>query len=200
MIGMIMAALAATSSPSAAPPAIRQYDVLVSAGHEGRPASCPRFQKRRCNLGASGERQWTPVVADETARSLRASGLSVAREPADFDGFFEVKAAVFIHFDGSDRPCSTGASIGYHDSGSSAAAKLWRDMYSRYFPFTFMPDNFTDNLRDYYGFRQVHATDGALVIELGEISCPAQRQWLAVRLKPAADLIADFIRQLIAKK
>jgi hypothetical protein len=46
----------------------------------------------------------------------------------------------------------------------------------------------------------VHATDGALVIELGEISCPAQRQWLAVRLKPAADLIADFIRQLIAKK
>lgn len=195
-----MAVLAATSSPSPPPAAVRQFDVLVSAGHEGRPASCPRFPKRHCNLGAAGERQWTPIVADETARSLRASGLSVAREPADFDGFFEVKAAVFIHFDGSDHPCSTGASIGYHDSGSSAAAKLWRDMYSRYFPFTFMPDNFTDNLRDYYGFRQVHATAGALVIELGEISCPAQRQWLAVRLKPAADLIADFIRQLIAKK
>lgn len=195
-----MAALAATSSPSLMPASIQQYDVLVSAGHEGRPASCARFPKRHCNLGAAGERQWTPIVADETVRSLRASGLSVAREPADFDGFFEVKAAVFIHFDSSDRPCSTGASIGYHDSSSSAAATLWRSMYSRYFGFTFMPDNFTDNLRDYYGFRQVHATDGALVIELGEISCPAQRQWLAVRLKPAADLIADFIRQLIAKK
>ncbi len=200
MLGMILAALAATSSPSPQPGPIRQYDVLVSAGHEGRPASCPRFPKRKCNLGAAGERQWTPIVADEVARSLRASGIAVAREPADFDGFFEVKAAVFIHFDGSDRPCTTGASIGYHDSGSSAAAALWRDMYSRYFPFTFMPDNFTDNLRDYYGFRQVHAADGALVVELGEVSCPAQRQWLASRLKPAADLIADFIRQLIAKK
>ncbi len=196
-----MAALAATSSPSAFPPvSIRQYDVLVSAGHEGRPASCPRFPKRRCNLGAAGERQWTPIVADETARALRASGFSVAREPADFDGFFDVKAAVFIHFDGNDHPCSTGASLGYHDSGSSAAAKLWRDLYSRYFPFTFMPDNFTNNLRDYYGFRQVQAEDGALVIELGEISCPAQRQWLAARLKPAADLIASFVGQLIVKK
>ena len=160
---MILALLSAMSSPSPSPlPAsIRVYDVLVSAGHEGRPASCPRFPKRRCNLGAAGERQWTPVVADEAARSLRASGLSVAREPADFDGFFDVKAAVFIHFDGSDRPCSTGASIGYHDGGSSAAAELWRDMYSQYFPFTFMADNFTVNLRDYYGFRQVHAADGA---------------------------------------
>src|SRR5581483_9152496 len=104
--------------------------------------------KRKCNLGAGGEREWTPVVADEVTRSLRASGVIVAREPADFDGVFDVKAAVFIHFDGSERPCSTGASIGYHETGSSAAAKLWRNIYSRYFPFTFMPDNFTVNLRD----------------------------------------------------
>lgn len=200
MLDMILAALAATAAPSPPPASIQQYDVLVSAGHEGRPASCPRYPQHRCNLGAAGERQWTPIVADETARELRASGLTVAREPADFDGFFEVKAAVFIHFDGSDRPCSTGASIGYHDAGSSAAAKLWRGLYSRYFPFTFMPDNFTRNLRDYYGFRQVHASDGALVVELGEISCPAQRQWLASRLVPAADQIAAFIKELIAKK
>ncbi len=198
---MIMAALAVSSpAPSPAASPVQRYDVLVSAGHEGRPASCPRYPKRHCNLGAAGERQWTPVVADEVTRSLRLSGISVAREPADFDGFFEVKAAVFIHFDGNDRPCSTGASIGYHDTGSSAAAKLWREMYSHYFPFTFMSDNFTANLRDYYGFRQLHAADGALVIELGEISCPAQRDWLAVRLKPVSDLVADFIRRLIAKK
>jgi len=202
VIAIILAALAATASPVPSPGAspVHQYDVLVSAGHEGRPESCPHFPKHKCNLGAAGERQWTPIAADEITRSLRASGLSVAREPADFDGFFEVKAAVFIHFDGSDHPCSTGASIGYHDPGSSAAAKLWRDMYSQYFPFRFMRDNFTVNLRDYYGFRQVHAADGALVIELGEISCPAQRDWLSVRLKPVSDLVADFIRRLIAKK
>jgi len=176
------------------------FDALISAGHEGRPASCARFPKRHCNLGAAGERQWTPIVADEAARALRAAGFSVAREPADFDGTFAVKAAVFIHFDGSDNQCSTGASIGYHDSSSAAAAQLWRSVYARHFPFRFMSDNFTDNLSGYYGFRQVQASEGALVIELGEVSCPAQRAWLAPRLKWEGDLIAYFLKRLITKK
>ena len=30
------------------------YDVLISAGHEGRPASCPHFPQHKCNLGAAG--------------------------------------------------------------------------------------------------------------------------------------------------
>lgn len=196
LTSIFLAALAATASP----PPPQHFDVLVSAGHEGRPESCARFPKRHCNLGAAGEREWTPIVADETARALRAAGLSVAREPADFDGTFDVKAAVFIHFDGSDRPCSTGASIGYHDASSAPAARLWRSMYAPVFPFRFMPDNFTDNLRDYYGFRQVKASSGALVIELGEVSCPAERAWLATRLKSDADLIAAFVEKLVSGK
>ena len=194
---IFVAAALVSPAPSPSP---QQFDVLISAGHEGRPQSCPRFPKRHCNLGAAGERQWTPIVADEAARALRAAGYSVAREPADFDGTFAVKAAIFIHFDGNDRPCSTGASIGYHDASSAPAARLWRSMYSRAFPFRFMPDDFTDNLRDYYGFRQVSATSGALVIELGEVSCPAQRQWLASRLKADGDLIASFVETLVTKK
>ncbi|MBV8655660.1 MAG: hypothetical protein JO160_06400, partial [Candidatus Eremiobacteraeota bacterium] len=50
------------------------FDVLVSAGHEGRPASCPHFPTHKCNLGASGERAWTPIVADAAADVLRAHG------------------------------------------------------------------------------------------------------------------------------
>jgi len=195
-----LALVAALASPVSVPAAPQHFDALISTGHEGRPASCIHFPTRHCNLGASGERQWTPIVADEAARALRADGFAVAREPADFFGTFAVKAAVFIHFDGSDRPCSTGASIGYHESSSSAAAGLWRSLYTRYFPFRFMPDNFTDNLRDYYGFRQIHASRGALVVELGEITCPAQRQWLAPRLKWEGDLIAYAVKLLIARK
>ncbi len=193
----LIAALTAGPSPSASP---LHFDALISAGHEGRPANCARFPKHHCNLGTPGERRWTPIVADEAARILRAQGFSVAREPADFEGSYEVKAAIFIHFDGSDRPCSTGASIGYHDPASSAAARMWRDTYARYFPFRFMADNFTDNLRDYYGFRQVHASNGGLVLELGEITCPAERRWLAPRLKWEGDLIAHVVSVLIGKK
>lgn len=179
--------------------ALLHYDVLISAGHEGRPESCAHFPKHHCNLGTAGERAWTPVVADEAARKLRAMGYSVAREPADFDGQYDVKAAVFIHFDGTDSPCTSGASIGYHTAASKPAADLWHSMYGSIFPFRFKPDNFTDNLRDYYGFRQVQAQDGALVIELGEMTCAPQRAWLAPRLQQEGDVIAQFIDRLIRK-
>jgi hypothetical protein len=175
------------------------FDVLVSAGHEGRPASCARFPQHACNLGAAGERAWTPVVADAVTKILRAHGVTVARLPADFDGTYDVDAAIFIHFDGSSRPCSSGASIGYHRDRDAAAADAWRTLYAMYFPFRFQPDNFTTSLRDYYAFKQVDASDGALVLELGEITCPAQRAWLAPRLQWEGALIAHFLSALIGK-
>lgn len=175
------------------------YDVLISAGHEGRPQSCARFPQHHCNLGTAGEREWTPIVADVATGVLRGRGYAVAREPADFPGTYDVKAAVFIHFDGNDRPCTSRASIGYHTTASKPAAELWRKEYGAVFPFGFQADNFTDNLREYYGFRQVHAQDAALVLELGELTCPAQKRWLATRLQWEGEFIADFVTELLRK-
>jgi hypothetical protein len=62
-----------------------------------------------------------------------------------------------------------------------------------------MPDNFTIGLRKYYGYRQVDARDGALVLELGEITCPEQRAWLAPRLEALGDLIAYYVSRAIGK-
>ncbi len=179
--------------------ALAHADVLISAGHEGRPASCARYPKRACNLGANGEREWTPIVADEATRVLRAHSVSVAREPADFDGNYAVGAAVFIHFDGSNSPCASSASIGYHDKKFQNAAQHWRALYSQYFPFGFQPDDFTKGLRDYYAFRQVEARDASLVLELGELTCPPQRAWLASRLQFEGQLLAYFLSRLIGK-
>ena len=175
------------------------FDVLISAGHEGRPASCAHFPQHKCNLGAAGERAWTPIVADAATRVLRDHGVRVVRFPADFDGDYRVKAAVFIHFDGSQPPCGSGASIGYHHPADAAAADAWHRLYAGYFPFRFQPDDFTVSLRDYYAFRQVDASDGSLVLELGEITCPAQHAWLAPRLQWEGELIAYFLSRLIRK-
>ncbi len=174
-------------------------EVLISAGHEGRPASCLHFPQHKCNLGANGERAWTPVVADAAARILRQHGVTVARLPADFRGHYKVKAAAFIHFDGSDPPCASGASIGYADARDMPAAVAWHALYQRYWPFAFEPDNFTGNLRRYYGFRQVAASKGSLVLELGEITCLAQRRWLEPRLHWEGALLAHFLSALIGK-
>lgn len=176
----------------------QRYDVLISAGHEGRPASCAYF-KHKCNLGAAGERAWTPIVADEATRVLRAHGLSVARKPADFAGTYDVDASIFIHFDGTDKPCTSGASVGFHNPSDEHAADIWRAMYTRYFPFTFMHDNFTTNLSNYYGFRQVRARAGGLVLEMGEVTCPVQKAWLAPRLHWEGALIAYYVSQLLGR-
>lgn len=181
--------------------AITGYDFLISAGHEGRPASCAHFPQHKCNLGAAGEREWTPIVADAAAQALREKGYRVARLPADFSGTYRVKAAIFIHFDGSDPPCGSRASVGYPKTRASASlAAAWHKLYGRYWPFGFQPDNFTDGLRNYYGYRQVEAKDGALVLELGEISCPAQRAWLASRLEWEGELIARFLSQATSQQ
>jgi hypothetical protein len=175
------------------------YDVLISAGHEGRPASCAHFPEHRCNLGAAGERAWTPLVADAAAKLLREHGVSVARLPADFSGEYYVAAAIFIHFDGSATPCKSGASIGYARGSDALAAQAWRRLYASYWPYGFQPDNFTEGLRNYYAFRQVNAADASLVLELGEITCPTQRAWLAPRLQWEGALLAHFLSRLIGK-
>jgi hypothetical protein len=177
--------------------ALLHYDVLISAGHEGRPQSCARFPAHRCNVGTKGEREWTPIVADVAANVLRARGYTVAREPADFEGNYDVGGAIFIHFDGTTSPCSSGASIGYHSNASKPAAIAWRKAYRPVFPFRIEPDNFTDNLRDYYGFRQVRARRGALVLELGELTCPAQKRWLGEHLQWEGEFIANFLTRLL---
>lgn len=179
--------------------ALLKYDVLISAGHEGRPESCARFPQHHCNLGAAGERAWTPIVADSAAQILREHGVTVARLPADFAGAYQVGAAVFIHFDGSSPPCRSSASIGYAHKPDGVAAAAWRALYGRYWPYGFQPDNFTVGLRDYYAFEQVNAANGSLVLELGEITCPVQHAWLAPRLHWEGAVIAHFLSKLIDK-
>ena len=102
--------------------------------------------------------------------------------------------AIAIHFDGSEQHCATGASVGRNSApDSKAMAKHWRSQYGSFFPFKWHKDNFTRNLSHYYGFSQVQTTKGFLVLELGELTCKKQTDWLQPRLKQVAAKIANFI-------
>src|SRR5450631_3242351 len=78
-------------------------DVVVQAGHQGRPQSCAPLGVKACNLGTGSgtqlEREWTPVVADAAAAALRRDGFTVKLRPADYAGRDRARAAVFLHFD-----------------------------------------------------------------------------------------------------
>jgi hypothetical protein len=190
------AALACALLVARAAARAEEGDIVIQAGHEGRPASCAALHVKACNLGTSGggalERTWTPIVADEAARVLRAAGYTVVRRPADYTAHDTARAAVFLHFDGSARPCASGASIGFPATTSRAFVDAWKSRYRALFPYRFVGENFTTNESEYYGFRKVDAPQ-KLLIEFGEMTCPAQREWMQSRLRELGDQLAQFL-------
>lgn len=162
--------------------------VLLQAGHVGRTTG---------NIGSvhNGlvESQWNERVAIRVEDILTKRGIRVERVGAKIPTT-TADIAVAIHFDGSNKECSTGASIGHDGSNASKRlAKRWREEYRKFFPFKWHKDNFTKNLSNYYGFSKVTTSKGFLVLELGEITCKKQTDWLEPRLGEVAAKIAYFI-------
>jgi len=163
--------------------------VLLQAGHEGRTKG---------NIGSINgnynEVDWNIKVTKLIEKELKKEGVDVTRVGASIP-ITNAKIAISIHFDGSNKPCSTGASVGYDTSHPTAkeVAKRWKDTYHAYFPFKWHRDNFTKNLANYYGFSRVNSEKGFLVLELGEITCDEQIEWLEPRLELIATKVADFI-------
>jgi hypothetical protein len=149
-----------------------QVDVVVQAGHQGRPQSC---------------------VADAAADALRRDGFSVRRRPADYRAHDTARAAVFLHFDGSAPACRSGASVGFPATTNPAFIQAWENRYRPIFPFRFAGENITKNEAQYYGFRKVDAPGRALLIEFGEMTCPVQERWMAPRLHALGRDVARFI-------
>ena len=162
--------------------------VLIQAGHEGRTKG---------NIGSvyNGlvESKWNVLVADKVEDILESKGIDVVRVGAKIP-VANAAIAVAIHFDGSSKHCSTGASIGHNNSREARAmARRWRKEYAAFFPFRWHSDNFTPNLSGYYGFSQVQTTKGFLVLELGELTCQKQTDWLKPKLSQVASKVANFI-------
>jgi hypothetical protein len=193
LAAILLAVLVATPPLASAD----QVDVVVQAGHQGRPQSCIALHVAACNLGTGlgdqRERDWTPIVADTAAAALRRGGLRVKRRPADYRGFDHARAAVFLHFDGSAPPCRSGASVGFPRTTDAAFVRAWENRYRPSFPFRFAGENITTNESRYYGFRKVDAPGKALLIEFGEMTCPAQERWMAPRLHQFGLEVARFI-------
>jgi hypothetical protein len=191
-----VAAVAAMLFGLALPAGAEVVDVVVQAGHEGRPASCAPNHVHACNLGTSSaagrEIDWTPVIADAATATLRAAGLRVARRPADYPQHDTARVAIYIHIDGSDPPCLSGASDGFPPSTPHGFVAAWERAYRATFPYRFVGENISSNELHYYGFRKVDAPD-KLLIEYGEMTCPAQAAWLAPRLRQLGVFTARFV-------
>jgi hypothetical protein len=174
-------------------------DVFIQAGHENTP------DNKTGGEGPLGnEIDWTPIVADEATRILRRAGVSTIREDASLkrperqNERFRVRIAVFLHFDDPDGG-ETGASVGFKGSSDEPAAAAWKKLYSKFFPFPFMRDNFAPDEAGYYGFKFTVTTDAEFLIEFGDLGSLRQARWMKPRLKWMGRLLAHFLSQRIDK-
>ncbi len=179
-------------------------DVVLQAGHEGQVRNKGRTG-RAPSVGTAGttrpEHEMTPIVADAAAAILDANGVEVIRVSALFPKKLEVALGVALHFDGSPRPCASGASVGYPPGvprgSNKPTADLWKEIWSEHWPFRWMKDNFTSNLSGYYGYGWMSTEIAEMLIEFGEISCPEQDAWLQPRLEWIGGVVAFFVGQVL---
>jgi hypothetical protein len=82
--------------------------------------------------------------------------------------------------------------VGFPATTSHAFVAAWEHTYRAKFPFHFVGENISSNEERYYGFRKVDAPQ-KMLIEYGELTCPAQAAWLAPRLRELGVLTARFV-------
>src|SRR6202034_607144 len=100
--------------------------------------------------------------------------------------------------DGSEVACASGASVGFPDTTSRAFIDAWEKRYLASFPFRFRGENFTENEARYYGLRKVAAPEN-LLLEVGEMTCPAQFPWMRPRLVQLGDELAAFLMERLPR-
>jgi hypothetical protein len=168
-------------------------DVVVQAGHQNTPDGMTGGESQY-----GKEIEWTPVVADEAVRILKGAGVDAVKIDASIKSKstgYRCKLATFVHFDDPDSG-ETGPSVGYPvGMGNEGAAQQWKTLYKSFWPFpeTWHADNYTNDLRGYYGYRYTQTADAEFLIELGDLQSERQALWMKPRLKWLGALLAHYL-------
>ena len=160
---------------------------VVQAGHVPRTTGA---------TGANGvlgtEQQFTLKTATYCQKWLSLRGWTCEMIGAD-DDVPDSSVFVAIHHDGARNAAARGPSVGYPvgDDRSKKAAQEWKRAYGAAYPGpSFRPDNYTDGLKYYYGYRKTRASV-KLVCEHGFGSNPedARFMWSDAGQDAAVDAI-----------
>ena len=164
-----------------------RLNCVVQAGHVPRT---------RGATGANGllgtEQQFTLKTATYIQKWLTLRGWTCEMIGAD-DDVPDSSVFVAIHHDGARSSKARGPSVGYPpgDDQSKRAAQEWKRSYGQAYPGpSFRPDNYTDGLKYYYGYRKTRASV-KLVCEHGFGSNPedARFMWSDAGQDAAVDAI-----------
>lgn len=185
----------------------KKYNIVLQPGHYLRKAG---------RLGTSGkivsEQQLTAFITANIATNLidgdKDKKLQVLVISADdYDRPLNTDIFLSIHADGSEKPCTTGPSLGYGEGSSllgmhALAFALATSLGQTYEDF--QKDNFTTNLSGYYAFKAMKLSPKGFagVLEVGELTCPDREKILianslliaknvSVALRSSVDIISE---------
>ena len=168
--------------------------ILVQAGHQ--PPLEPGFETQ---TGAPGEAE---LVAD-----IQHALVGMLNQDPDFHGIpapglidpnVKVDGAIFLHADGFNDPSAGGYSVGYPPGFevNSRLAQLIADEIEKLpgHPRR-RPDNNTDDMKFYYGFRIVETPGPEVLVEHGFVTNPAEHQWLKAHVNALAQAEHNALRR-----
>lgn len=152
----------------------KTYDIVLQVGH---------FPRKTGKTGGSGnfvtEQQVAALVASMIYQQLVASGINAVIVGAD--GNPQLSSSVFLsfHTDSSANQCAVGPSIGYDDTKDAENMKYIAAALAMSLGYKlddFMKDNYTSNLRHYYGYKLADVSKFEGLLEMAELSCPSQEE------------------------
>jgi N-acetylmuramoyl-L-alanine amidase len=158
--------------------------VLVQAGH-----IAPREPGFESGTGTAGEQELVRAIRDRLCTILKNDGrFKPLPMPGRIPRGTKCDAALFLHADGSSNKTASGFSFGYPDYpiNRRLALQLADE-------FTKLPghpphhaDNYTADLRGYYGFSRVDTRGPEVLIEHGFLTNPKEAAWLRGRVNDLA--------------
>lgn len=166
--------------------------VLVQAGHVA-----PREPGFEGGTGTRGEQELVADIQARLVNLLRAdSRFQPIPTPGDIPDGIRVDAAVFLHADGSGNAKASGFSFGYprHPVNKRLADLVAAEFFALSGEPPHHTDNYTADLRGYYGYSRTITDGPELLIEHGFLTNPKEAAWLRSH---TADLAQAEYRALL---
>lgn len=162
-------------------------DVVVQMGHVPRKSGA---------TGTHREQEFTRAVGPLLRWTLAERGHHVHLIGAD-DPVPASDVFIALHTDGSTNPARRGASVGYPDDAGGQLASAWKRAHQRHgYPAGFLRDNYTEGLRQYYGFGRSTAR-WRFLAEHGTTTNTDDAQWLFNHLEQVVAAHVDAVGEVV---